>query len=241
MAGCLAASPPRAGLRRAKQPGMERALGLDIPEKLEDLCTPARTCLLVYDMQVGIVSQLADGPVIVDRVGELLRLARGAGIRVVYTRHYAMPLRWAGTFQLRMAKAWQRVERVSDLRAVLQLGSPAVQIHPDLAPHPDDAVIDKVAMSAFEGTPLEMLMRDLGLSSFLVAGIALEVGIEPTARHAADLGLIPIVVEDACGFGHREAAERSLATLRFAGDTMFTTLAGLGELLPGGSTGGAGR
>jgi hypothetical protein len=41
------------------------------------------------------------------------------------------------------------------------------------------------------------------------------------------------VVEDACGFGHREAAERSLASLRFAGDAMFTDVAGLRKLLSG--------
>ena len=210
---------------------MEHALGLDIPERLEDLCTPSRTCLLVYDLQVGIVSQLAEGAVIVERVAEVLRLARAAGIRVVYSRHYNLPLGWAGAFQLRMAKSWQRVQRASELRPVLQLGSPGWEIHQAVAPHPGDAVIDKIAMSAFEGTPLAMMLRDLGLVSFLVAGIALEIGIEPTARHAADLGIIPIVVEDACGFGHREAAERSLASLRFAGDAMLTELASLREIL----------
>jgi len=212
---------------------MEHALGLDIPETLEDLCTPARTCLLVYDMQVGIVSQLPDGAGIVERVVEALSLARTRGIRVVYTRHYNLPLGWAGPFQLRMAKSWQRVQRASELKPVLQLGSPGWQIHEAVAPLPTDAVIDKIAMSAFEGTPLATMIRDLGLVSFLVAGIALEIGIEPTARHAADLGLVPIVVEDACGFGHREAAERSLASLRFAGDAMFTDVAGLRNLLRG--------
>jgi len=29
-------------------------------------------------------------------------------------------------------------------------------------------------------------------------GIAMEIGIEPTARHAGDLGTIPVVIEDAC-------------------------------------------
>ena len=212
---------------------MEHALGLDIPETLEDLCTPARTCLLVYDMQVGIVSQLPDGAGIVERVVEALSLARTRGIRVVYTRHYNLPLGWAGPFQLRMAKSWQRVQRASELKPVLQLGSPGWQIHEAVAPRPTDAVIDTIAMSAFEGTPLATMLRDLGLVSFLVAGIALEIGIEPTARHAADLGLVPIVVEDACGFGHREAAERSLASLRFAGDAMSTDLAALRKLLSG--------
>ena len=59
----------------------------------------------------------------------------------------------------------------------------------------------------------------------------MEIGIEPTVRHAADLGYIPIVVTDACGAGHEEAAERSLASLKFAGDAMMTDVATICDLL----------
>ena len=57
----------------------------------------------------------------------------------------------------------------------------------------------------------------------LIAGVALEVGIEPTVRHSADLGYIPVVVRDACGAGNAAAGERSLQTLAFAGDAMIAT------------------
>jgi hypothetical protein len=53
-------------------------------------------------------------------------------------------------------------------------------------------------------------------------GIAMEIGIEPTARHAADLGIIPVVIEDACGAGHADAAQRSCEALHFAGDAVMT-------------------
>lgn len=42
-----------------------------------------------------------------------------------------------------------------------------------------------------------------------IAGIATEIGIEPTVRHAADIGIIPVVVADACGAGHEEAGQRT--------------------------------
>jgi nicotinamidase-related amidase len=77
-------------------------------------------------------------------------------------------------------------------------------------------------MSAFEGTPLDMALRDCGIDAFAIVGIAMEIGIEPTVRHGADLGYIPVVVKDACGFGHRDAAERSIASLEFAGDALLT-------------------
>ena len=54
----------------------------------------------------------------------------------------------------------------------------------------------------------------------------MEVGIEPTVRHAADLGIIPVVIADACGAGDAVAARRSLESLRFAGDAIITVNAG---------------
>jgi biuret amidohydrolase len=68
-------------------------------------------------------------------------------------------------------------------------------------------------MSAFEGTWLDIALRDCGINSFIVVGVATEVGIEPTVRHGADLGYIPMVVTDACGAGNNEAAARSLEAL----------------------------
>jgi nicotinamidase-related amidase len=86
-------------------------------------------------------------------------------------------------------------------------------------------------MSAFEGTPLEFALRDCGVVAVALVGIALEIGIEPTARHAADLGFLPVVVEDACGAGHPDAAARSIEGLRFAGDTLFADVATFSGLL----------
>ena len=79
-------------------------------------------------------------------------------------------------------------------------------------------------MSAFEGTPFNLALRDCGIDAFAIVGIAMEIGIEPTVRHGADLGYIPVVVKDACGFGHRDAAERSIAILEFAGDALLTNV-----------------
>ena len=213
---------------------MDSSVGIDIPDSLEEICAPPRAALLVYDLQAGIVSQIAGGDVLVDRIATLVRSARAAGLRIVYTRHYNVPLTWAGVGQLRMARSWQRVRTASELKQRLMQGSPEVQIVEAVAPRSEDVVLDKVNMSAFEGTPLAFLLRDLGIRSLLMGGIALEIGIEPTARHAADLGFIPVVVQDACGFGNAEAARRSLAALAYCGDSVLTDLRSvLGVLPPG--------
>jgi nicotinamidase-related amidase len=86
-------------------------------------------------------------------------------------------------------------------------------------------------MSAFAGTYLDIALRDCGIRTFLIAGIALEVGIEPTVRHAADLGYLPIMVTEACGYGNPEAAKRSLETLTFAGGSLQTDIGSLRKAL----------
>ena len=59
---------------------MQRAFGLDIPQTLEDVCDPASLALIVYDMQVGIVQQVANGREITGRVLQVLEACREAGI-----------------------------------------------------------------------------------------------------------------------------------------------------------------
>ena len=109
--------------------------------------------------------------------------------------------------------------------------SPGFHIIPELQPLPSEGVLDKIAMSAFEGTYLEMALRDCGIRSFIIAGIALEIGINPTCRQGADLGFWPILVQDACGFGHEESANHSVASLQHMGDTILTSVETVCRLL----------
>ncbi len=166
--------------------------------------------LVIYDMQIGIVGQIRNGDEITGRVARVLAATRAAGLRVFFTRHMSLPKELMGAFQYRMAMAWQRVEDPRDVQPWFLRDSPGFPIVPQLAPLPREAIFDKLAMSAFEGTPLAMALRDCGITAIAICGIATEVGIEPTVRHAADLGFVPVVVTDACGAGHEEAAARSI-------------------------------
>src|SRR5256712_9665375 len=203
---------------------MQRAFGLNIPQTLEEVCDPRSLALIVYDMQVGIVKQIENGQQITDRVVQVLEAARAAGIRVFFTRHMSLPKELMGISQMRMAMAWQRVKSVDEVKPWFLRDSPGFQMIPEVNPLPSEAVFDKITMSAFEGTPLDIALRDCGIDAFAIVGIAMEIGIEPTVRHGADLGYIPVVVKDACGFGHRDAAARSIASLEFAGDALLTNV-----------------
>src|SRR5215208_1454597 len=209
---------------------MEHAYGLDIPRTLEEACDPRRMALLVFDMQVGIVSQLSNGPEVVARVAEVLRAAREGGYRVFFSRYMSLPKELMGIFQLRQAMSWQQVDRVGEVEPAIPRDSAQFQIVPELSPLPSEAIIDRITMSAFSGTFLNLALRDCGINSFAMCGIAMEVGIEPTVRHSTDLGYIPVVVEDACGAGDEAAGRRSLESLKFTGDSLFTDVLTISDL-----------
>jgi nicotinamidase-related amidase len=203
---------------------VEKAYGLDIPANVEEACHPGRTALLVYDMQVGILRKLRDGAAITAKVVQVLQAARTAGLRVFFMRHMSLPKELAGVSQLRTAKAWQQVATVAEVRPWFLRDSPGFQLAPELVPLSSEAVFDKITMSAFEGTPLDIALRDCGITTVVIVGVATEIGIEPTVRHAVDLGYLPVLVTDACGAGNEEAGKRALASLRFMGDAFFTTI-----------------
>jgi nicotinamidase-related amidase len=210
---------------------MERAYGLEIPQTLEEVCDPSRMALVVYDMQVGVLGQIEQAADVTDKVLDVVDAARQGGYRVLFLRHMSLPKELMGVFQFRMAMAWQRTDRVDEVNPWFLRDSPGFQLVPELAPLASEAVLDKITMSAFEGTPLDIILRDCGLSAFAIVGVATEIGIEPTVRHGADLGYIPVVVTDACGAGDEEAAKRSLDGLAFSGDAILTDTATITTVL----------
>lgn len=200
---------------------MHRHRDLDVPATLAEACRPGRTALVLYDLQDGVLEQIADRDRVLGRAAALLQAARDAEVRVLFVRHVTLPVELMGISQIRMWMAWQGASGPEDVVSPFPPDAPQSQIVAEVAPGPGEAVLDKLTMSAFEGTPLAYVLRDCGVTTVVLAGVALEIGIEPTARHAADIGFIPVVATDACGVGDAEAGRRTLEALRFAGDALL--------------------
>jgi biuret amidohydrolase len=194
---------------------MQRAFGMSVPETVAEMCRPERAAVLVYDAQVGIYQHVRDRDQVVARTGSVLAAARAAGVPVFYVRHVSLPPSHLGPVALRTAMAWQRQEKAEDVVQAFPPDAAHTQLIPELAPAGAEPVFDKLGMSAFVGTPLEAALRDRGVTTLALVGAVLEIGIEPTARHAADLGFFPVVVQDACGVVEPDAAQRSLDTLDY--------------------------
>ena len=212
---------------------MDQLNGLNVPQSLSEVCRPERLGLLVYDMQAGILAQIADQEKVIQNVREVLEAARAVSVRTYFTRHVTLPVELMGVAQLRMWRAWQRVDRLEDVRSPFLPDAPQTQIVPELRPNEKEAVLDKLTLSAFAGTPLELALRGASVGAIAIVGVATEIGIEPTVRHAGDLGFIPVVVTDACCAGNAEAGARTMASLRFLGDALLTDVAGFRDALAG--------
>jgi biuret amidohydrolase len=209
---------------------VHRHHGLDVPTTLAEACRPDRTALVLYDLQAGILRQIADRERVLARAGALLQAAREANVRVLFVRHVTLPVELMGTSQMRMWMAWQGASTPEEVVSPFPRDAPDSQIVSEVAPGPGEAVLDKLTMSAFEGTPLTFILRDCGVITVVLAGVALEIGIEPTARHAADLGFVPVIATDACGAGNADAGRRTLEALSFIGDAQQCEVDDLREI-----------
>jgi len=195
---------------------MQHAHGLAVPETVDEMCRPSGAAVLVYDAQAGIFPHVQDRDGLVKRITEVLDAARSVGVPVYYVRHVSLSPSHLGVTALRTAMAWQRLDRADQVSSPFPPDAAHSQIVEELAPVDGEPVFEKLGMSAFVGTPLESVLRDRGVTTVILVGAVLETGIEPTARHAADLGFLPVVVEDACGIVEPAAAERSLASLDYS-------------------------
>jgi biuret amidohydrolase len=206
---------------------MQNAFGLDIPMALEDICDPQKMALLVYDMQVGIAQQLPGAVDFIQQVKQVVEAARSHKMRVFYSRHTTLPKEIAGVSQLKVAL--QRASTVAQVQPNFLPDSAAHAIIPDLAPLPSEVAFDKLMMSAFVGSYLDLALRDARIEAVAIVGAVLEFGIEPTMRHGADLGFACVLISDACFSFSEQNKARSLQNLQSAGlitdsNTFKTTL-----------------
>lgn len=76
--------------------------------------------------------------------------------------------------------------------------SPQPDLIDAVAPAPDDAFLCKPRYSAFDHTPLDLLLRERGVRRLLLAGTATEMCVAQTAIDGRELGYQITVLADAC-------------------------------------------
>jgi nicotinamidase-related amidase len=149
------------------------------------------SALLVMDVQRGVVERFAGDPDYLPRLSRAIETARAAGIPVIYVR---VGFR-VGHPEI---SARNRTFAAAAADGLYAEGDAAIEIHPSVAPRPEDPVVTKRRMSAFSGSDLEVLLRGLGAGTLVLTGIATSGVVLSTLRQAADLDYRLVVLSDAC-------------------------------------------
>lgn len=138
----------------------------------------------------------------VPAIARLLASARSAGVDVLYTRIAALTpdgrdLGWRYRY-------WGMTAGVDDWES---------QFLPDIAPRPGEIVINKTTTSAFIGSHIDRILRNLGTRHLVVCGVMTSGCVESTVRDAADSGYSVVVPEDACAALSRQAHDNAVNSM----------------------------
>lgn len=79
-----------------------------------------------------------------------------------------------------------------------------------MEPQEGDFVIEKSRMSSFNGTPLDTLLRGLGIETIIVTGVWTNMAVEHTCRDGADNGYNVVIATDGTSSINDEWQEAAL-------------------------------
>jgi nicotinamidase-related amidase len=100
------------------------------------------------------------------------------------------------------------------------LSDPSARVIAALEPAAGEAVVQKTTSGPLAGTDIDTMLRDRGIDTVVVTGVATNVCVAGMARELADADFDAYVVTDACATPGEEALHAALASL----GTTFATL-----------------
>lgn len=163
---------------------------------------PKETALVLIDLEHGIVARDTKpypSKDVVSRCAQLATALREAGGLVVYV-HVLM----------------HEMKPPAADKPMMKPGTPpsppeASELVPEAGYRPGtDVLVTKRQWGAFYGTDLEQQLRERGITTVIMGGIATNVGVESTARAALDARFELVFAEDAMATFSEEAHRNSL-------------------------------
>jgi gluconolactonase len=163
---------------------------------------PGRAALIIQDLQNDVMMdggafaesgapKHAKEQNVVENVKQLADACRAAGIAVIHV-HYIVE---EGAPGLKVnAPLFEGVKREN----ALVRGTWGAAAADGLEPQEGDLVVEKMRMSAWQGTKLDLLLAGLGRDTVIVTGAWTNMSVEHTARTGADMGYYMFVPEDGC-------------------------------------------
>ena len=158
----------------------------------------SKTALIVIDLQKGIVGLPAVHPIagVLANAGLLATAFRRRGLPVVLVNV-------AGGAPGRTERAPARNAMPPDW----------TELAPELNAQPADHKVTKLTWGAFANTDLDALLKELGVTQIVLAGVSTSIGVESTAREAYALGFNVTIATDAVTDLNADAHENSVTRI----------------------------
>jgi nicotinamidase-related amidase len=155
---------------------------------LAELVAPGHTALVTQECQRGVIG--ADSPLpelakaarpMIPNVARLVQAARVAGVPVV---HCTAERRADGRGANHNARIFRYMAKAP---VTLLPGSPAAQLVPEIEVAPEDLVLPRLhGVSPFQGTELDFVLRNLGVTTIVGVGVSVNVAIQNLAFDAVN-------------------------------------------------------
>lgn len=129
----------------------------------------------------------------------LIEAARGAGVEVIHTI-------------IRSLTRDGRDRSLDHKLTPIQVApdDPLALPVPELAPGPDEILLPKTSSGVFNSTNIDYVLRNLGVSHLVVAGIMTDQCVDMAVRDGADRGFAVTCVTDACAAQTSERHDNAL-------------------------------
>ncbi len=163
---------------------------------------PSRCAMLIQDMQNDVIMdggafassgapEHAKAQRVVENVRRLADAARARGVVVIHVWFVVEPGAPGVTLNAPL------FEGLVDTKAMVRGGWGVAPVA-GLEPRAGDFVVEKMRMSAWEGTRLETILKATGRDFLINTGAWTNMSIEHTARTGADKGYFVVTPEDCC-------------------------------------------
>jgi gluconolactonase len=187
---------------RSKGPSTSQRAAANVAHNGELRLDPARCAMIIQDLQNDVIMDggafaesgspaHAKQQNVVENVRRLAEAARARGVIVIHVHFVVEPGAPGMTLNAPL------FEGVVDNKAMVRGGWGAAPVS-GLEPRPGDFVVEKMRMSAWEGTRLETILRASGRDVIINTGAWTNMSVEHTARTGADKGYFIVLPEDCC-------------------------------------------
>jgi nicotinamidase-related amidase len=191
---------------------MLEVAGRRVPDTLEEIIDPTKSALLLWDLEYAIAPNAFNYAEIAPKLKAISGHARTRGVPIFYSQqmHYDL--------KTQEGDVWVRVraKRGGGANVKIPAGKKGHDIVEELGPDPGDVIFQKRRPDGFVGTDLDLMLRQRGIKTLIIGGVATEGGVEGTARTGRNLGYYTVVLRDCVGSRRREFHDAALTLMEGA-------------------------